>query len=198
MARYHLVKNNCNHFSEAFLWALDEEFNIKPVKLQTEAAAAEARRTGASTIPKPKLPERTLFLPAYINRAARFGSYMAPNAVIKALSRGAPTAEVPDDVPRSQPASAPPPQQQNTRGTSNAGTNRASAKQGAGPSQEELRKQHPLPNDRAALERMAARELRTAMSAHGVDTTGCIEKADYVDAVLRHHADRGTPAGGSL
>mmetsp|Transcript_16947 Transcript_16947/g.52618 ORF Transcript_16947/g.52618 Transcript_16947/m.52618 type:complete len:323 (-) Transcript_16947:101-1069(-) len=198
MSSYHLVKRNCNHFSEAFLWALDEEFNIKPATVQREAAIAEEKRTGKpATIPKPKIPERTLFLPAYINRAARFGSYMAPNAVIRALSRNAPTAEVPDDTAG---PSRPPPGTTGSGGAgssnANSGTTRPSGT--TGQSAEELRKQHPLPNDRSKLEHMSARELRAATVAHGVDTTGCIEKGDYVDAILRHHDAVGTPAGGTL
>jgi hypothetical protein len=185
MSRYHLVKCNCNHFSEAFLWALDEEFNIKPVVEQQTAAGVPPNKV--------KAPERTLFLPAYVNRAARFGSVMAPTAVIKALSRGAPAGEVPDDDgagPSPPPASAPPP-------SSQPDASAAPAPAAAQPSAEQLRRENPLPNDREKLEHMSAKCLRNGMRAHAIDATGCIEKSEFVDAVMRYHQEVGTPAGAS-
>jgi hypothetical protein len=186
---YHIVKRNCNHFSQALIEALDEEFFIKPssfAQQQADLREAEAENgvpvTSASCLPtggakkSRAVAKRRFAMPAYVNRAARLGAVLAPEAFVRALTKSAPPAQ--DTVPQGGPgaggASTPPPPRR--------------APTPASPqTQNESRARHPLPATRAELEKMSARELKTAMHVHGVDWTGCVEKPDFIDAVMKHH-----------
>jgi hypothetical protein len=176
MNSYHILRRNCNHFSDAFLLALDDAFLRPP----GQAAQDGDRPAGeaSATLPSART-KRRLVMPSYVNRAARVGSFMAPESIVRALTRGAPAA-----TDNGSPASS-------TSGDRHE-QQRASASPGApapaasGPSAKTL---HPLPKTRQELERMTAKELKTAMFVHNVNWTGCLEKSDFIDAVMRHHAN---------
>lgn len=191
---YHLVRRNCNHFSAAFLEALEEEFIIEPVKrvIAEDKASGRAKEKGYRP---PRVPSRTFELPAYVNRAAKFSSFIAPAAVIRALGGAHGPERVPNGAASPKTAKRPATAPGGSSSSSSpppAGHSSPSAAPSATANTSDAKLQHPLPNDRARLETMSVRELKTAMFVHNVDWSACVEKSELVDAVLRHYsgADR--------
>ena len=85
---YHLMSHNCNSFGEAFVAALNKEFNVKPA----------------------------MEVPSWVNRAARFGDVVVPDRIYKAMMRRAP--QPPQGNTGSYNQSTPPPQPQASSGGS--------------------------------------------------------------------------------
>lgn len=144
---YHLFHHNCNSFGEALVEKLNKDFNVQP----------------------------PMKVPAWVNRAARFGDVFVPERIYKAMLRRAPQ---------------PPPGPSNFDGSSqsryqyDAGSSNGQGSGGTSSKAAEPEHEVKIPLATAEeMKTMSIKDIKTMMWVNGVSWDGCVEKSDLIAAV---------------
>ena len=185
---YHVLNHNCNHFSEAFVEALNTTFNT------------------------------ALEVPGWVNRAARIADVLVPDSVLRQMTGATPqapvdhtsTASVQNSTSMARTAAYA------VHGSS-ASTRtledyliapngeplldfngydpvaakkqfweryRAQEEEAQREREDMLREEFKIPATREEASKMSVKHLKTLMWVNGLDWTGCVEKDDLVNALL--------------
>eukprot|EP01064_Diplonema_japonicum_P003878 TRINITY_DN12562_c0_g1_i2.p1 TRINITY_DN12562_c0_g1~~TRINITY_DN12562_c0_g1_i2.p1 ORF type:complete len:298 (+),score=22.54 TRINITY_DN12562_c0_g1_i2:88-981(+) len=141
LTSYHILGKNCNHFSEAFVGKLAKAAGVK------------------------------YSFPGWVNRAAKLGDLLVPNALLEYVMRSLPQ---------------PPPEAFATPPPSGHSCNCPHSHSHAQESRAETPELPPIPDDLSSL---TVRQLRTILFLRKIDWKDCIEKSDMVAKIKEYQRE---------